>query len=260
MNQLTKDAISAARKAGELLKKGFGSTFQIKSKKTAQDLVTEYDHASEKLLISFFRELYPDSSYLAEESGKVGEKSELEWIIDPLDGTVNFAHGIPVFSISIAARLRGEVVSGVVYQPLTDELFAAEKNGGSFFNGKKIQVSSTDKLERSLLATGFPYNVKDNPGHCIEHFSNILRQGIPIRRLGSAAIDLAYVAAGRFDGYFEVGLFPWDVAAGKLLVEEAGGRVSQWNEKDLEIDIYSPILASNRLVHSELAKVLKKDI
>ncbi len=260
-NQITKDAISAARKAGELLKKGFGSTFQIKSKKTVQDLVTEYDHASEKLLISFFSDLYPDSSFLAEESGKVGnQKTELEWIIDPLDGTVNFAHGIPVFSVSIAARLNGEVVSGVVYQPLLDELFVAEKNGGSFLNGKKLQVTSTDKLEKTLLATGFPYNLKDNPHHCIEHFTSILRQGIPIRRLGSAAIDLAYLAAGRFDGYFEVGLFPWDVAAGKLLVEEAGGKVTQWDENDIEIDVYSPILATNQRIHGELAKLLKRDV
>lgn len=257
MNQITKHAVEAARKAGELLKKGFGSSFHVSTKKTLHDLVTEYDHASEKLLIAFFSSLYPQASYLAEESGKVGkETSELQWIIDPLDGTVNFAHGIPVFSISIAARFKGEVVSGVVYQPLTDEMFVAEKNNGSYLNEKKIQVSSTDKLEKAFLATGFPYNLKENPHHCIEHFTSILRQGVPIRRLGSAAIDLAYLAAGRFDGYFEVGLSPWDVAAGKLLVEEAGGNVTRWDLLPLNIDIYSPILSTNNRIHSELAKVL----
>ena len=153
-------------------------------------------------------------------------KSDVTWIIDPLDGTVNFARNIPVFSVSIAAAIDQKIVCGVVYQPITQELFIAEKDKGAYLNGKQLFVSKVAQFDEALMSTGFPYNVDKNPLHCVEKFAQMQVKGVPIRRLGSAAIDLAYVAAGRYDVFWEVGLHPWDMAAGKLLVEEAGGTVS----------------------------------
>lgn len=253
--------VRAALAAGELLRKGFGTHFTIHSKPGKHNLVTEYDHLSEKLIIDFIKKHYPDDTFLAEEGGKVGSNDEvLEWVIDPLDGTVNFAHGIPMFAVTLAARKKGEILFGIVYQPLTEELFVAELGVGSFCNGKKLQVTEVKDVKKSILATGFPYNISENPNHCIDHFIDILRLGIPIRRLGVAAIDLAYVAAGRFDAFFEVMLAPWDLAAGKLLVELAGGTVTSWEGKPFSIDSYSPLLASNTHIHHELLKILSRKI
>jgi len=259
ISRLTLIGIEAALQAGDLLKKGFGTHFSIASKSQKHDLVTEYDHLSEKTIIQFIRQNIPSSSFLAEESGRHGEKdSEILWIIDPLDGTVNFAHQIPVFAISIAAQKEGQIVSGIVYQPMTQELFIAEKGSGSYLNGQRIHVTHTKSLDDAFLATGFPYNLKKNPMNCIECFSNVLRLGIPIRRLGAAAVDFAYIAAGRFDGFFEISLSPWDCAAGILLVEEAGGKVSHWKEKVFDLFAGKPILATNGLIHKTLAKVLNQ--
>lgn len=261
LSELTLIAIEAALLAGDILRQGYGTNFSISSKEGRHNLVTEYDHRCEKAIIEFILKNKPHSHFLAEESGATGsEKEDLLWIIDPLDGTVNFAHQIPVFSVSIAAQVGKEVVSGVVYQPITQELFVAEKGKGAFLNGKKIQVSPITSLEQSILATGFPYNLAQNPHHCIEHFVEILKQGIPIRRLGSAAIDLAYTAAGRFEGFFEVQLSPWDCAAGNLLVEEAGGKISTWEQKPYDLHAKGPILASNGSIHPALAAVLAKRI
>jgi myo-inositol-1(or 4)-monophosphatase len=182
------------------------------------------------------------------------------WIVDPLDGTVNFAHNIPVFSISIALERKKELLSGVVYQPINRELFVAEKGKGAFLNGQKIHVSSTPLLEKSILATGFPYNFAENPFQCIEHFIDIAKLGIPVRRLGSAAIDLAYTAAGRFEGFFEVGLSPWDCAAGILLIEEAGGKVTDWNHSPFSLHAKKPILATNGFIHDSFSAILNRKI
>jgi myo-inositol-1(or 4)-monophosphatase len=260
LSRLTLSAIDAALHAGDLLRKGFGTKFSISNKEGRHNLVTEYDTKSEKTIIDFLKSSFPDSYFLAEESGSTGSKTGLLWIIDPLDGTVNFAHGLPNFCVSIAAQFEGEVVSGIVYQPLTQELFVAEKGKGATLNGERIHVSKVQELTSSILSTGFPYNLSQNPFHCIEHFIDILKMGIPIRRLGSAAIDLAYTAAGRLDGFFEVGLQPWDIAAGKLLVEEAGGRVTSWNGKSLDIHTKLPIFASNGLIHEETAAILNRKI
>lgn len=251
-------AIEAALQAGEILRVGFGTSFSIVHKEGRHNLVTEYDHLSEKSILSFLKQHVPDSSFLAEESGESGASSENVWIVDPLDGTVNFAHQIPVFSVSIALEKQGELFCGVVYQPITHELFVAEKGKGAFINGKTIKVSNTAKLSDSILATGFPYNLHENPHHCIEHFVDIMRQGLPIRRLGSAAIDLAYTAAGRFDGFFEIGLSPWDCAAGILLVEEAGGKISSWDNHPIQVREKDPILCTNGKIHNDLSKVLMK--
>ncbi len=252
-------AIEAVLAAGEILRKGFGGQFSIEAKSGIHNLVTEYDHRSEEFIIEFLKKEFPDSLFLAEESGGKNEgSSALQWIIDPLDGTVNFAHGLPFFAISIAARKNNELICGVVYQPITHELFVAQKNVGAFLNGTRIKVSEVTELKRAFLATGFPYNLAENPGDCIGHFTDILRQGIPVRRMGVASLDLCYVASGRFDGFFEISLAPWDCAAGILLIEEAGGKVSRWDEEPLDLFAYEPILVTNGHLHQQIGKVLQQ--
>ncbi len=222
--------------------------------------MTEYDHLSEKSILSFLKMHCPDAEFLAEESGSTGSNADLVWIIDPLDGTVNFAHHIPNFSVSIALEKKGKLFCGIVYQPITHELFVAETGKGAFLNGKQIQVSKVETFADSILCTGFPYNLHENPFHCIDHFVDILHLGIPIRRMGSAAIDLAYTAAGRFEGFFEVGLSPWDCAAGFLLLEEAGGKRSTWDMNPLNYRIKTPILCSNGKIHEALSEVLNRPV
>lgn len=258
LSHLTLLAIEAALQAGALLREGFGTHFAVQSKEGIHNLVTEYDHRSEKLIIDFLKNETPGAHFLAEESGKSSGEGEITWIIDPLDGTVNFAHKIPMFAVSIAAEKKGEIVCGVVYHPLVHELFVAEKGSGSFLNGEKLQVSKVSTLPEAILSTGFPYNLVENPLQCIDHFVDILRMGIPIRRLGAAALDLAYTAAGRVDGFFEVSLAPWDCAAGKLLVEEAGGKVSSWEGSPFDLRAYGPILASNGRLHSACSAILSR--
>lgn len=251
-------AIQAALNAGALLRHGFNTEFKIESKQGMQNLVTEYDKLSENSIISNIFQHFPDHAILSEECGDINKgKSPITWIIDPLDGTVNFSRQIPVFSVSIGVALERQIVSGVVYQPMTQELFIAEKGKGSYLNGKRISVSKTDQFEKALMATGFPYDVDKNPLSCIDRFARLQAKGIPIRRLGSAAIDLSYVSAGRFDAFWEVGLHPWDMAAGKLLVEEAGGKVSHWNGSTHEIFCYDTLLSSNGLLHQKMIEQLK---
>ncbi len=250
------------------MRQGFGTHFAISSKEGVHNLVTEYDHLSEKAILKFLEQNVPGSHFLAEESGSTGGRTgaagakdnDWTWIVDPLDGTVNFAHQIPIFSVSIAAEKKGELFSGVVFQPITHELFVAEKGRGAFLNGQKIHVSSVSSINQSILATGFPYNLAENPFHCIDHFVDILKLGIPIRRLGSAAIDLAYTAAGRVEGFFEVELGPWDCAAGKLLVEEAGGKVTSWDGQPFHIRSRGPIFASNGHIHSAASAILNRTV
>jgi len=260
-SSLTLIAIEAALVGGEVLRQGFGTRFSISSKEGRHNLVTEYDHLSEKAIIDFIGQNLPESSFLAEESGYTGKgKEEVLWIIDPLDGTVNFAHQIPVFAVSIAAQKGGKVISGVVYQPITHELFVAELGKGAFLNGQNLTVSDVKNIEGAMMATGFPYDLAKNPFHCIDHFVDILKLGIPIRRMGSAAIDLAYTAAGRFEGFFEVELAPWDVAAGKLLVEEAGGKVTDWDRNPFDLRSRATIFASNGHIHEATAAILSRSI
>jgi len=258
-SELSCIAIQAAMQAGSLLRSGFGTDFKIASKPGHQNLVTEYDKAAEECIIAAIHHHYPSHRILAEESGEThAGKSAVLWIIDPLDGTVNFAHGIPLFSVSIAACIDQEIVSGVVFQPMTQELFSATKGKGAYLNGKPIHVSKVTSFDRALLSTGFPYNVDQDPMHCVEKFAQMQLKGVPIRRLGSAALDLAYVAAGRCDAFWEVGLHPWDMAAGKLLVEEAGGKVSHWNAQPHKIFGYETILATNALLHRAMLEHLKE--
>lgn len=251
-------AIQAALEAGQILRHGFGTLFDISSKPGKQNLVTEYDKRCEELILSCLSKKFPSHGFIAEESGSSPTKKEVTWIIDPLDGTVNFAKNIPIFSVSIAAAIGEEVVCGVVFQPMTQELFFAEKGKGAFLNGSLLKVSPTSQLEEAYLATGFPYNIDENPLHCLETFTSIAKLGCPIRRLGSAAIDLSYVAKGRFDAFWEVVLQPWDIAAAKLFVEEAGGKVSRYDGSSFSIFETGPVIASNSFLHRSLMEKLNR--
>jgi myo-inositol-1(or 4)-monophosphatase len=252
-------AIQTAREAGRVLAEKFGRALQV-SNKGDIDLVTEADLASEQLIVERVRSYHPRHAILAEEAGDVtpagGGASEFKWIVDPLDGTTNYAHGYPVFCVSIALEHEGRVVVGVVYDPLRDELFAAERGEGATLNGRRARVSDTSDLNRALLCTGFPYDVRER-GDFARHFRNFIMSAQSVRRDGAAALDLAYVAAGRFDGFYEEGLRPWDVAAGVLLVEEAGGRVTHYD--GTPFDHYHPLIAaSNGLVHEAMLAVLQQ--
>jgi myo-inositol-1(or 4)-monophosphatase len=237
-------AIETAREAGQILLERFGRKINI-SLKGDINLVTEADLASEKYIIEKIRSHYPKHSVLAEESGEAiaAGESEWKWVIDPLDGTTNYAHGYPCFCVTLALEYRGEIVVGVTFDPTRDELFAAERGGGATLNNKPIRVSETEKLSDALLVTGFPYDARERENFA-RHFTGFTHKSRGIRRDGSAAIDMAYVACGRFDGFWEEGLHAWDVAAGVLLIEESGGRVSYYDGS--KFSIYKPpICASN---------------
>ncbi|MCI5052237.1 MAG: inositol monophosphatase [Simkaniaceae bacterium] len=251
-------AVELALAAGDILREGFGTTFKIKSKDGRHDLVTEFDERVEEMILGQISKRHPDHSILAEESGLIGEKrGGVKWIVDPLDGTVNFAHGIPMFSVSIAVAVDDEVEVGVIHNPMTSELFVGKRGQGAKYNNEPMQVTTTNRLTDSILATGFPYNVAENPHHCIDQFAHIAKLGIPIRRIGSAAIDLAYVAAGKFDAFWEVILNPWDFAAGVLLVREAGGNVTDLDGNPLNMFERGPIVATNTLLHEQAIEHLK---
>ena len=249
-------AIQTARDAGRVLRDRFGRAIQI-SNKGDIDLVTEADLAAERVIIERIHSYFPRHSILAEESGEsitVGGGSDVKWIVDPLDGTTNYAHGYPCFCVSIAMERAGVLEIGVIYDPTRDELFAAERGQGATLNDRSIEVSETFDLNSALLCTGFPYDVRLRQDFA-RHLHNFIMHAQGVRRDGSAALDLAYVACGRFDGFWEEGLNPWDVAAGALLVSEAGGRVSRYDGK--AFDIYSPpIVASNGLVHEAMMRLL----
>jgi myo-inositol-1(or 4)-monophosphatase len=250
-------AIETVRSAGHLLLEKFGRITQV-TKKGDYNLVTEADLASEALIIERIMSHHPRHTILAEESGQTvvtGGDSKWKWIVDPLDGTTNFAHGYPCFCITIALEHEGELVLGVTYDPTRNELFAAEKGQGASLNFKPIRVSSTEKLSESLVVTGFPYDFKDRPDFA-RHLTAFLLGARGVRRDGSAAIDMAYVACGRFDGFWEEGLNPWDVAAGVLMIREAGGRVTNYNGSPLSI-YKPPICASNGVIHDEMLRVLQ---
>ncbi len=251
-------AIQTARDAGRVLAERFGRTLEI-TNKSELDLVTESDLASERLIIDRIKSHYPRHAILAEESGAsepadLEKESDWRWIIDPLDGTTNYAHGYPCFCVSIGLEHNGRLEIGVVYDPMRDEMFTAERGQGAALNGRRIHVSPTPALASALLCTGFPYDVRER-SEFARHFANFIMAAQGVRRDGAAALDLAYVAAGRFDGFWEEGLKPWDVAAGALLVEEAGGRISNYLGEPL--NIYTPpVVASNGFVHAEMMRVL----
>jgi myo-inositol-1(or 4)-monophosphatase len=249
------DIIKISKQAGLLIREGFGKSLQIEFKSNESNLVTEIDKSSEKLIVDFIRKKYPSHSILAEEGGEVNNDSEYRWVVDPLDGTTNFAHGLPIFSVSIGLQQNTETIAGVVYDVMNDIIYSAQLGGGAFADSKKIKVSNTKSLKQSLLVTGFPYNVAENPEGAFEKFIELTKNSRGIRRLGSAAIDFCYLASGVFDGFWEVHLHAWDICAGKLIAEEAGAMVTDFNSN--ATDIFSKkILATNGKIHDQVISVM----
>ncbi len=247
--------IEIAKEAGEIIREGFQTNFEIEYKGSVTNLVTEIDKKSERHIIDFVRKEFPSHSIIAEESGKDFRSSEYAWFIDPLDGTTNFAHGLPIFSVSIGVRKNDETIFGVVYDVMQDKMYAAEFGGGSYMNEKKLSVNSTDKIEEVLLVTGFPYDIARNPDNTIERFVAFLKKARAVRRLGSAAIDFCYVASGVFAGFWETKLSPWDYVAGDLIVREAGGIVTDFDGKNLTPNSVR-ILASNGILHKQMLEII----
>ena len=247
--------LEAVRAGAAEIVRFFNTDFKITNKDGINNPVTEADHASEKAIFEVIKSVYPDHYILSEEAGKIVQDSTYKWIIDPIDGTINFAHGIPLNCVSIAIEYEGEMIMGAVYNPHMNELFFAEKGNGATLNDKPIQVSRESEVIKACLVTGFPYTYLDMANGPLEIFERFIRKGVPVRRLGSAAIDLCWVAAGRFDGFYEHKLEAWDSAAGYLIVEEAGGKVT-----DFKGDKYSPyqhrILATNGKIHEEMLAVI----
>ena len=230
----------------------------VSNKEGINNLVTEADHASEKAILDVIKKDFPGHYILSEEAGEIIQDSNYKWIIDPIDGTVNFAHSIPLCCVSIAVEYNGEIVLASVYNPLMNELFFAEKGKGSTLNDKPIRVSKKQNVVNACLVTGFPYTYLDVPNGPLQIFEKLVRKGIPVRRLGSAATDLCWVAAGRFDGFYEHKLQAWDSAAGYLIVEEAGGKVTDF--KGNKFSPYQPhILATNGEIHDEMLAVINNE-
>ena len=248
-------AVDAARAAGRLLRDELAGVRRIAYKGTPTNLVTEMDARAEAMIVGALRTSFPDDAVLAEEGSAFTGASGRRWIIDPLDGTTNYAHGVPAFAVSIALEDAGRVVLGVLYEPNLDEMFVAERGHGATMNDAPLAVSATARLDASLLTTGFPYDVRVRTDNNLAEYSAFSLRSRGVRRWGSAVIDLAYIAAGRFDGYWELRLMPWDVAAGALVVEEAGGRVTSIDGGPLDVDAPT-LLASNGHIHEEMLAVL----
>ena len=247
-----------SRSAGEILRENYGKLIEVQHKSTA-DLVTAADKASEKFLIETILTKFPKHAINAEESGSHSGEANHQWFIDPLDGTINFAHGVPFFSVSLGYACDGQLELGVIYDPLLDECFTAQRGKGAWLNGDVIQVSKTDKMIDCLLVTGFRHYLRDTPQNNFNNFARFSRITQGVRRLGSAALDLAYVAAGRLDGFWEVALHQWDVAAGALLVQEAGGIVTRmFGKPDFMAEPVS-ILAANPHIYPMMLAILEQE-
>ncbi len=254
-----KTLIEATEAGAKELKRFFNGKFKISNKEGINNLVTEADHAADKAILKVIQSEFPSHGIVSEESVEKVSDSEYKWIIDPIDGTVNFANGIPICCVSIGLEHNGKMLMGAVYNPIMNEFFFAERGKGATLNDKKISVSDKKEVLTSCLVTGFPYTYLEQPNGPIQVFARLIKKGIPVRRLGSAATDLCWVAAGRFDGFYEHQLNAWDSAAGFLIVEEAGGKVT-----DLNGDTYSPyqpgIIATNGGIHAELVKWVKGNV
>ncbi len=248
-------AVHIAREAGKYQRSRLHTDFKVEHKGVI-NLVTEVDKACEKRIVDYLHKNFPNHDVLAEEGSNTASNADFKWIIDPLDGTTNFAHGYPLFCVCIALEHKGEIVMGVVYEPNRDEMFTAEKGKGAFCNGRPIRVTPCKDLRQSLLATGFAYNFREEDKlNNFDHFRNLMMRSLAVRRDGVAGIDLCYVACGRYDGFWELYLKPWDIAAGALIVEEAGGRVTSFDGS--AFDVYGrEILATNGEIHSQMQEVL----
>lgn len=245
----------AARKAGSILLENIGKIKKIEMK-AKNSLLTEVDLNCERQIVEILRNEYPDHDLVAEEGSEYSSGSDYKWIIDPLDGTMNYAHGYPFFSVSIAVEKGNSVISGVVYDPVKDEMFTAESGKGARLNGKKISVSGSDRIEDSLLATGFLHEDEDLVRRNLVYFSDFIMKSRGVRRDGSAALDLAYVACGRYDGFWELGLHPWDMAAGAFIIKEGGGTVTNMSGGEFTHH-KGEIVASNSWIHDQMLDILR---
>jgi myo-inositol-1(or 4)-monophosphatase len=250
------DIVEMAREAGDILRQGYGTNLRVERKGTI-DLVTEIDYRSESFLLEAIHEKFPEHKVLTEESDGLQGGDGHIWYLDPLDGTINYAHGIPIFSVSIAYARENQLVLGVVYDPMRDECFSAERGNGAWLNGRPLGVSAVSELEHSLLVTGFYYDTWTNPDNNLDHFVNFTLKTQGVRRLGSAAIDLCYVAAGRFEGYWELRLNAWDIAAGALIAQEAGALVTDIHGQDNLLTKPYSIVAAAPNVHPKMLEVLQ---
>jgi myo-inositol-1(or 4)-monophosphatase len=248
-------AVRAAREAGSVLSRGLGRAERV-THKGFRDLVTELDLASQQTIVSMIQEAFPEHRIIAEEDSGDYDLSGPTWIVDPLDGTTNFVHGLPIYCVSIGLALDGELLAGVIYDPERDELFSARAGQGASLNDRPLKVSGVEELSQALVVTGFAYNLEDHLADDLKRLESMLVSTQGIRRLGSAALDLAYVASGRMDSFWEVGLHPWDLAAGALLVKEAGGRVTDMGGAEFAV-LSGRILASNGLIHGQMVEGLK---
>ncbi|PZO79081.1 MAG: inositol monophosphatase [Mesorhizobium amorphae] len=253
--------VEAARKAGRSLSRDFGEVQNLQvSLKGPGDFVSQADRRAEEIVHQELSKARPGYGFLMEERGPVaGEDDQHRWIVDPLDGTTNFLHGIPMFATSIALERQGQIVAGVIYNPAMDELYTAERGGGAFFNDRRLRVAARKTLAESVIGTGIPHLGRSRHGHYLIELRNIMSESIGIRRMGSAALDLAWVAAGRLDGFWEEPLAPWDVAAGMLMIREAGGFVSDKNGGQTTFDSGS-IVAGNEFIHKALLKQITKPL
>ncbi len=258
LNGFLKTAVSASRLAGDIIIKNLGhlSTSDIQTKQ-AFDFVTKVDRWSEAVILQTIRDKFPSHTFLAEETLKQENTGNYRWIIDPLDGTTNYIHGYPMFSVSIALEYRKEIIVGVVFDPLRDDLFHAVRGAGAFLNNRPVRVSEIASLEHSLIATGFPFRAKEMIDLYLAAFREVFEMVSDIRRAGSAAIDLAYIAAGKFEGFFELKLSPWDIAAGSLLITEAGGVITDFGGGSDYLSTGN-IVAGNRDVHREIAEKIRE--
>jgi myo-inositol-1(or 4)-monophosphatase len=257
MELVMRTAVRAAREAGEVLRSFHGNLKDVR-KKGAIDLVTEADIASEKVVVETIRSVFPEHALLAEESGKSEGDSRFQWIIDPLDGTTNFSHGLDLFAVSIAFYVEGAPRVGVVFNPATGELFEAAAGQGARLNGRPIRVSGQGSLKDSLLVTGFPYNFNEILPELMTRFKGCLSASQGVRRLGSAAVDLCFVACGRFEGFWEQNLNPWDTAAGLLVLMEAGGKVTDFSGRPFHVDM-KELLATNGRIHDAMLALVADD-
>lgn len=249
---------SLARKAGDILRAGQENGFEV-AYKGEIDLVTEVDRQSESFLLTEIQRLFPSHRIIAEETGEVQGDCDCAWYIDPLDGTVNYAHGVPFFAVSIAYAAGGQVQVGVVYDPMRDECYTAQRGKGAWLNGRRIKVSNQTRLDQSLLVTGFPYDIRTNPANNLDHYIRFSLCSQGVRRLGSAALDLCYVAAGRFDGFWEIRIKSYDIAAGGLIAAEAGAKVTK---VDGDPDYLTPpisILAAPPAIHAQMLSQLSSE-
>jgi myo-inositol-1(or 4)-monophosphatase len=258
MHPMLNMAVKAARKAGSIITRASFDVDKLTVRsKQKNDFVSEVDHAAEDAIISVLREAYPDHGFLGEESGYHDKQAEYLWVIDPLDGTTNFLHGLPQYCVSIALQHKGALMQAVIFDPNRNELFTATKGAGAYLNDRRIRVSKADRLENALIGTGFPFREVVNLDDYVRMLKNVMRTCSGVRRPGAAALDLAWVACGRMDGFFELGLSPWDMAAGALLIREAGGLVGDLDgdEKYLES---GRIVAGNAKLFSPLLQLLKQ--